>query len=127
MSVHLDEEQFERDLRRVFAEMSADPQQHTKSSMILDRNRELSVQFGMMCCREINLGTDVEDIAAGGTMAFCEFFANILGNIEEHRRTALAEAIASEVVNAFADLLEGGSSFQFGEPATPQETPSGRA
>lgn len=127
MNGQMDEEQFERDLRKVFAEMKADPERHTAGSMVLQRNRELSVQFGMLCCREINLGTDYEDIAAGGSMAFCEFFANILGNVEEHRRTALAEVVANEIVNSIADLLCGGPSFQFGEPATPQEVPSGRA
>lgn len=128
MHKHLDEQQFERDLRKAFDAVQPDENLHTKGSFILHRNRELSVQFAMMGCRELNRGTELDEIAEVGALAFCEFFANVLDNTEREARKDLASIIAGQVLEAITDLVNGGASFDRSSAAAiPQEVASGTA
>ncbi|MBB4342103.1 hypothetical protein [Rhizobium leguminosarum] len=126
MHVHFDEEKFERDLRNVFDKMKADPEIHEQGSVVLDRNREVSVQMGMMVCRELNRGTELGDIMSAGIAAFVEFFSNIKEYVEDDNQTAMAFWVAQDTVNGIMDIVRG-EGFQVGEPATMQEIQGGRA
>lgn len=126
MHVHFDEEKFERDLRRVFDQMKADPDVHTAGSVVLDRNREISVQLGLMVCRELNRGTEIRDIAEAGVTSFIEFFSNIKGYVDDKSQPALAVFVVQEIVDSIDDIARG-EGFQTGEPARMQEIQGGRA
>lgn len=128
MHVHFDEAKFEQDLRRVFAEMSADPEIHTAGSVIIDRNREISVQMGMMMCRELNRGTDLHDIADASITVFLEFFGNLLSYVQEETHQEVAMGVLQELAVGLAQIVnQDPTAFQHGNPATMQEIKGGRA
>ncbi|TCA48557.1 hypothetical protein E0J16_25860 [Rhizobium pisi] len=126
MHVHFDEEKFERDLRHVFDQMKADPDVHTAGSVVLDRNREVSVQMGMLVCRELNRGTDIGDIVEAGVTSFLEFFSNIKDYVEDEFQPTLAMLVVQHLVGGVQDIARG-TGFENGEPATMQEVKGGRA
>lgn len=127
MHTHFDEQQFEQDLRKVFAAMHADPNVHDAGSCIINRNQEVSVQMGMMFCREINRGTNIEELAEAGVVAFLQFFNNIINHLDESDRTTALNETANLVLTGMVDIVAGTPSFELGEPAVMREMPGGHA
>lgn len=126
--VHFDEEKFERDLRATFAQTQADPALHTDGSVVLNRNQEVSIQLGMLVCREFNRGTSVDDIMAAGAHAFIEFFSNVIAYVDETDRDEWGDDVASDLVLSMIDVLENREgTLQIGVPAIMQEIKGGRA
>lgn len=126
MHVHFDEQKFERDLRAAFDQMTADPALHDVGSVVLDRNRDLSVQYGMMVCRELNRGTELSDIMSAGVSAFTEFFVNMLQYCDEDDHILLAKTVIADVASQMSGGVAG-VGFEEGVPATMQEVQGGHA
>lgn len=126
MHVHFDEVKFERDLRVAFEQTKADPELHDAGSVTLDRNRDLSIQFGMMVCRELNRGTELGDIMSAGVAAFAEFFINMLQYCDEDDHMILAKTVIADIASQMSSGIAG-IGFEEGVPATMQEVPGGHA
>lgn len=124
--IHVDEQKFEADLRSVFAASKADPARHTPGAMVLDRNRELSIQFAMLICREVNRGSEIDHILEAGIDAFIEFASNMADNAEDEYRGAVVEIIATSLFTKLGRVVSG-RGYDFGKPATFTEVKGGRA
>ena len=127
MHVHFDEAKFESDLRHVFAQMSADPEIHDAGAVILDRNREVSVQMGMMLCKEMNRGEDIADIASAAAGAFIEFFANVRTYIEPSQQEDFDKYVMADIMEGVMAVIADVGAFEQGAPATMQKIRGGRA
>ena len=127
MYQHFDEAKFERDLRSSFSQPQADPERHEAGTVILDRNREVSVQIGMMVCREMNRGESLEDIAAAAATAFVEFFANARTYIDQPERQVFDTNILSDIMDSLILVIRDDGSFEQGTGATMEEIAGGHA
>lgn len=127
MHQHFDEAKFERDLRSAFSQLQADPERHEPGTVILDRNREVSIQLGVMLCREMNRGETLEDIAAAAATSFVEFFANVRTYIDQPERQEFDTNVLSDIMDSLVLAITDDSAFENGPTATMHEVAGGHA